>query len=480
MIRRIVFFALVLTAVVFPGARLWAQQAFQVFFLAAGSSYYFPPAKAGEHGFENLTGANSSARRVSQILLQHGAMSGVTLVSAQGHYLTKGDFYAALKAVAGQIRTRRPTKPLLVVYFAGHGVSEGVAWNHFSVPGDFIYGSPMERLNIEEFAKHTIYASELVDTLESMKIPFVLLLDTCYDGKARSFESPVLTSQASQSLASVAAILRFQNEFHTPNPVIFSAEPGTRVPLAPDPASPETDSLGPIARRLYLVDQEMRKSNNRLSVADFVSRITSPQLDAQTRPPVTHVSGPDSKDIFLGQATVNAMQDLDIRQATGATGTICCTPSASVATEASGRPDRRISGSLKFEGPAGEFISGGHKVDMSNSKTWIKVSEPDMQSIEITFDGNDGWELDIAAPTHEKLATKTYQRAQRYPFQDDGRPGLSLSGSGRACNEVEGKFTVDELDRDSAGKIVRLNITFQQRCVGTQQFLQGAVQLGIH
>ncbi|TFE41883.1 hypothetical protein E2553_35175 [Paraburkholderia dipogonis] len=338
----------------------------------------------------------------------------------------------------------------------------------------------MERLNIEEFAKHTIYASELVDTLESMKIPFVLLLDTCYDGKARSFESPVLTSQASQSLASVAAILRFQNEFHTPNPVIFSAEPGTRVPLAPDPASPETDSLGPIARRLYLVDQEMRKSNNRLSVADFVSRITSPQLDAQTRPPVTHVSGPDSKDIFLGQATVNAMQDLDIRQATGATGTICCTPSASVATEASGRPDRRISGSLKFEGPAGEFISGGHKVDMSNSKTWIKVSEPDMQSIEITFDGNDGWELDIAAPTHEKLATKTYQRAQRYPFQDDGRPGLSLSGSGRACNEVEGKFTVDELDRDSAGKIVRLNITFQQRCVGTQQFLQGAVQLGIH
>jgi hypothetical protein len=67
-----------------------------------------------------------------------------------------------------------------------------------------------------------------------------------------------------------------------------------------------------------------------------------------------------------------------------------------------------------------------------------------------------------------------------YPFQDDGRPGLSLSGSSRACNEVEGKFTVNELDRDPAGKIARLNITFQQRCVGIQQFLQGTVQLGIH
>jgi hypothetical protein len=108
------------------------------------------------------------------------------------------------------------------------------------------------------------------------------------------------------------------------------------------------------------------------------------------------------------------------------------------------------------------------------------VIEPDAQSIEITFDGKDGWELDIAAPNHETLAAKTYQRAQRYPFQDDGRAGLSLSGAGRACNEVEGKFTVTELDRNGAGEVTHLNVTFEQRCAGAQQSLQGTVQLGSH
>lgn len=477
MIRCIALAALILSAVLIPASSAWAQQALQVFFLSAGSSNYFQPKSTGQHGFGTLTGANSSARLVSQILLQHGAIAGATLVSAPGRYLTKTDFYAALKSVGDQMKARHPTKPLLVVYFAGHGVSEGVAWNHFSIPGDFVYGNPMEKLDIEELAKHTIYAGELVETLEVMKVPFVLLLDTCYDGKARSFESPVLTSQATQSLTSVAAILRFQNEFHLPNPVIFSAEPGTRVPLAPDPSSPQTDSLGPIARRAYLINEEMKKTDSQLTLAEFVSTITSARLDPETRPPVTHARDLDNRSIFLGRAVGNPAQNQESRQATGTAGALCCAPGPSTSAQATAKQEHRMSGSLMFEGPAGEFISGGQKVALTRTSPWVTVTEPDPQSVEIVFDGKDSWELDIAAPNHETLASKTYQRAQRYPFQDEGRAGISLSGASHACNEIDGQFTVNHLIRNAGGRISGIDISFEQRCMGSQESLHGAVQL---
>ncbi|ANB74914.1 hypothetical protein AYM40_20910 [Paraburkholderia phytofirmans OLGA172] len=478
MICRIVFAALTLMVMFAQGPSAWAQETYQVFFLSAGSSNYFQPTRAGQHGFEKLSGANSSARLVSQILLAHGAVAGITLVSTSDRYLTRADFYGALTAVSAQIKVRHPVKPLLVVYFAGHGLSEGVAWNHFSVPGNFIYGSPMERLDVEELAKHTIYAGELVDALESLKIPFVLLLDTCYDGKAQSFESPVLTNQATQSLASVAAILRFQNEYHIPNPVIFSAEPGTKVPLAPDPTSPKTDSLGPIARRMYLINEEMKTADSKLlTLAGFVSRLTSAQLDSQTRPPVTHATGLDNRSVLLGQAVGNSSHGQEDRQATGTTATFCCAPESSTPPQGAAKQGHRMSGSLKFEGSAGEFISGGRKIDLTRATPWVTVTEPDAQSLEITFVGKDGWELDIAAPSHETLATKTYQRAQRYPFQEESRAGISLSGASHSCNEVDGKFTVDQLSRDANGTITNLDVSFEQRCLGSQQFLRGVVQL---
>jgi hypothetical protein len=244
--------AALLLFVAFLGSTAHAADRFQVFFLAAGSTYYLQPKEPGLHGFKQLSGANNSARLVAELLSKHGAIAGATLVSQPDRFLSKRDFESALKSVAAQIGERRPKNPLLIVYYAGHGVSEGVAWNHFSVPGNFVYGAPLDRLDIEAVASHTINAGLLADELDRLKIPYVLLLDSCYEGDPKSFESPVLGRTAIQNLTAVAAILLFQNEFHTPNPVIFSAEPGKKVPLAPDPREPLTKNLAPIARRLLL------------------------------------------------------------------------------------------------------------------------------------------------------------------------------------------------------------------------------------
>ena len=163
-----------------------AQTRFDTYFLAVGSTSYIQPASRSEHGFESLPGANASARLVADILTRGGAAGGIVLTSGQGAYIDRADFMQALAAVVAQLKAARPANPLLVVYFVGHGISEGIAWNHFSVPSNFVYGAPLDRLDIEMMARHTIHAAGVADQIEKLGVPYLLLLDTCYSGKKKS------------------------------------------------------------------------------------------------------------------------------------------------------------------------------------------------------------------------------------------------------------------------------------------------------
>src|SRR5487761_1981878 len=129
---------------------------FDTYFLAVGSTFYIQPHYPKERGFDKLPGANESARLVARILSRNGA-TGITLTSDRSAFISRSDFDAALATVIARVKAAKPLHPLLVVYFAGHGISEGVAWNHFSVPGNFVYGAPLKRLDAEELARHTVH-----------------------------------------------------------------------------------------------------------------------------------------------------------------------------------------------------------------------------------------------------------------------------------------------------------------------------------
>jgi hypothetical protein len=104
---------------------------------------------------------------------------------------------------------------------------------------------------------------------------------------------------------------------------------------------------------------------------------------------------------------------------------------APVAAQGPAGPER-LRGSLSFQGPAGEFISGGTRVSLP-SGTPVTVAEPNSRSLELKFATRDGWELDLAVSEKERLAAGTYNGAARYPFQKGNEPGLSLLG---ACEAV--------------------------------------------
>ena len=451
-----------------------AQPRFAIFFLAVGNTDYVAPTSPDLRGFGRLEGANDSARAVSDIFARNGAVAGITLTSAEGRYVGKTDVDQALSDIFKRMKASRAANPFLVFYFAGHGISEGVAWNHFSVPGNFAYAHPLDRLDVEAMARHAINAALLADTLRKSGVPYLMLLDNCYDGRAALFESPVLTPTAIDNLRQIAGVLRFINEFHGPNPVIFSAEPGREVPLAPDPRHPKQASLGPLGRRLVLLSSRLGAATG-LKLSELVALLTSAQLDDATSPPVTHATAPGVDGVLLSSSP--QLASVETRSGTATSPDPCCDGDARTLNGGRANGARQLRGGLWLRGPTGEPITNGRGIALPKHSV-VTVSEPDASSVELGFAVDDDWELDLAAPEGRALVAGTYRGATRYGFQRPGEPGLALTGAGGACNEVIGEFTVTRLLRDGDGRIRELAATFTQSCDGRPAKLSGSVTIG--
>jgi hypothetical protein len=89
----------------------------------------------------------------------------------------------------------------------------------------------------------------------------------------------------------------------------------------------------------------------------------------------------------------------------------------------------------------------------------------------------DSWRLTFAAPTGQPIAPGEYTDAQRFPFQEAGRPGLSVDGNSIGCNTLTGSFTVLELEYGANNLVSRFHATFEQHCEGVAAALRGEIVL---
>jgi len=91
----------------------------------------------------------------------------------------------------------------------------------------------------------------------------------------------------------------------------------------------------------------------------------------------------------------------------------------------------------------------------------------------------DSFDLDFAAPPGQALAVGAYERAQRAPFREAGRPGIDIGGDGRGCNIIAGRFDVKQLETGAGGAITRLWIVYEQHCEGGVPALFGEVRINV-
>ena len=87
------------------------------------------------------------------------------------------------------------------------------------------------------------------------------------------------------------------------------------------------------------------------------------------------------------------------------------------------------------------------------------------------------WYLDFAAPQGQALGPGMYEGATRYPFQSPTHVGLDVSGDGRACNTLTGRFLVLDASYDVDGSVLTFAADFEQHCEGGTSALYGAIRV---
>jgi hypothetical protein len=98
---------------------------------------------------------------------------------------------------------------------------------------------------------------------------------------------------------------------------------------------------------------------------------------------------------------------------------------------------------LVLNSAPGDYIGGGMNQTFTESDGTFTATRNFDNGVSVFFNGGPHWwYLDFAAPMEEPLIVGFYDEATRFPFQSPTKPGLSVSGEGRGCNELTGRFEV--------------------------------------
>lgn len=131
--------------------------------------------------------------------------------------------------------------------------------------------------------------------------------------------------------------------------------------------------------------------------------------------------------------------------------------------------------SLVFTGDAGDYISQGQTWSYTDGVQATASSDLRMVSVSVWTD--TWWNLELQAPAGAQLVPGVYEGATRYPFNGSNEPGLSLSGDGRGCNTLTGRFQVHEAEYGPYGYLIRFRASFEQHCEGGETAAWGEVSI---
>jgi Ca2+-binding RTX toxin-like protein len=129
---------------------------------------------------------------------------------------------------------------------------------------------------------------------------------------------------------------------------------------------------------------------------------------------------------------------------------------------------------LTMTSDAGDYIGGGRSWSYTPADAVIGAGGT-RQHIGFGIDGNGGdwWYGDFSAGAGDILAAgSTYENAARDAFRGTS-PGIDISGNGRGCNTIKGRFGVDEATFEVDGSLRSASIWFEQHCEGGTPALRG-------
>lgn len=141
---------------------------------------------------------------------------------------------------------------------------------------------------------------------------------------------------------------------------------------------------------------------------------------------------------------------------------------------------------LSVTSDAGDYIGGGRNnyyadgVGTYTARAADQSGDGIVDFVEIRFNtANQDLTLDFSSRlTGKNLAPGFYDNAMRYPFESGTRPGLSIYGNGRGCNQLIGSYTIHEAEFDYTSappRVSKFTATFEQHCEGGTSAFYGTI-----
>ena len=126
----------------------------------------------------------------------------------------------------------------------------------------------------------------------------------------------------------------------------------------------------------------------------------------------------------------------------------------------------------------GDYVGAGSDYEFSGENGIMSV-RGDSKFIQIQFEGDDHWGFVFSGARGAKLKVGTFSSAQRAGMGNQVRPGVSVSGAGRGCNRLTGKFVVKDIGFTESGRPETFVADFEQYCAGSEGKLSGEVDVRI-
>ncbi len=295
--------------------------------LVVGSRHYLqPPINRNLRGFEEISAADRTVESVTSVLTDLGARRILRIISTQTSAISKDDVFNGIKRVLSSIEVDRPANPIVIYYFIGHGVWNGLTWDHYSIPGNLVYNPARGELGSIVSNSMAIYTGDVLGALPWTKIPVLLLIDSCQEG---SFRTPSKNFPWESNIypATRMVFSSMTNSFFGV-PVVLPGRPGTVSSTVDDPDDPTKD-VGPLARRLSLSVRRIRQKGEVLSVGTIVAGLADPTLDDQTEASDVSHAGPWDGALAVPRPDRAFIRDARAKtvalHGTGSSLKVCCT-----------------------------------------------------------------------------------------------------------------------------------------------------------
>jgi Caspase domain len=186
--------------------------------------------------------------------------------------LSRSDVLAAVHDFAQDVKKRaNPQKQALVVfYFFGHGLADGISKSVFLVPEQF---ADDESRSVPDISDRLVNLADVARELSEVTDRAVILADACrahQDQAKQLIDTWKEGLQQGSDVGGILNALQFASGIYGPTPIVFASKDGTAADTVKYSASNPDARTGPLAAKLRAIFDKVDSEGGGLTLAALI------------------------------------------------------------------------------------------------------------------------------------------------------------------------------------------------------------------